>query len=95
MCALAQTYAHDELGALFKEGLAARTAAVAEGGRELAGMLAASVRALRIGRAAPAWTAYVASIGALVLAGLTAAVLASTSHLASQARFSLLHQRRF
>lgn len=49
----AQTYAHDELGALFKEGLAARTAAVAEGGRELAGMLAASARALRIGRAAP------------------------------------------
>jgi len=81
----AQTYAYDELGALFKEGLTARTAAIAEGGRELAGLLAGSSRSLGIGRAAPAWRSYVESIGALVLAGLTASVLSSSSYLASQA----------
>lgn len=82
----AQTYAYDELGALFRDGLAARTGAIAEGGCTLAGMLVASSRALRIGRAAPAWVVYVESIGALVLAGLTASVLASSSYLAAQVR---------
>ena len=80
-----QAYAHEELGALFKEGLAARTTAIAEGGRELSGLLAATHASLRIGRAAPAWRAYVDSIGALVLGGLTGTVLASSAYLAMQA----------
>ena len=78
-------YSAEELAASTRDLLAVRHAAVAEGGREITRLLAASAETLEQQHGSPAWRAYAAHVSSIVLAGMARAVVASCNHLHSQA----------
>ena len=79
----AQAVGFAELQAAFRASYGARSAVIREGGREIAQILAESLRTLNMGRANSAWLAFVDYIAATVIQGLKDTAQASLRHLLS------------
>lgn len=72
-----------ELQSTFSAGFEARSSAIRDGGREIARILGNALRTLQLGRASPAWTAFLAHITTTIVGGLRSAALLSLQHLLS------------
>jgi hypothetical protein len=70
-----------ELQSAFSSSFGARSAAIREGGSEMARILGNALRTLQLGRASPAWAAFVAHISTIIISGLKDAALLSLKHL--------------
>ena len=79
-----RVYGSEEIQGSMRELIAARHAAVVEGGHEIGRLLATSSTTLKIDRALPAWCSYVGYVAGIVVEGLAQAVVASASQLLSQ-----------
>ena len=87
----AQAVGFAELQAGFRASFGARSAAIREGGREIAQILADSLRMLNMGRASSAWLAFVDYIAATVVQGLRDTAHASLKHLLPRVRRAAEH----
>ena len=67
-----------------QEGLTARSAMVADGGRKIATLLNDSHEKLKVGRASPEWRAYSDWVASIVIDGLRAATVAGVRFMVSQ-----------
>ena len=79
-----QVYNQVDLMAAMQEGLSARSAMVAEGGRKILQLLNDSHEKLRVGRASPEWRAYSDWIAGLVIDGLRAATTSGLRYMFNQ-----------
>lgn len=79
-----RVYSSEELQAGMRELVATRHAVTAEGGREIARLLADSAAVLGIDAALPAWRSYADYVGGIVVEGLVTATVVSASALLSQ-----------
>ena len=78
-----QVYSFTDLKALFKSGVAARSAAIQRSGTELAQVMADALMTLELGKASPAWLVFADHIAGMVIQGLRGTALTSLTYLHS------------
>lgn len=83
---LPQVHDFADLQSTFRATFGARTGVIRAGGKEITQILGDLLRALQMGRASPAWVAYVDYIAGMVTAGLKDAARASLKYLSMLVR---------
>ena len=79
---------HDfaDLQSTFRATFGTRTGVIRQGGKEITQIMVDLLRALQMGRASPAWVAYVDYIAGMVTAGLKNTARASLKYLSTLVR---------